>query len=232
MIHQNESNLDLLVPFLLDFQEELLDLIEKKYGEQAVGSNRKENQLFRTAHSSFAHAMVRFSGDPDLKVAIARRYWECGRILGIISGNHSITGIFFEMLDEKSRLILMTLSKRGYATLDELSVAAQSTHYEVLQRLREVINPLSIRQFGKPFAVFMESNSDPLTGEKILFSWWLNQEFSHEPDLVEVTEEDESIYLTTKLAGLDLPRSMRATATFNHGILEVTVQKGGPSDGR
>jgi hypothetical protein len=129
-------------------------------------------------------------------------------------------------------LFLMPLIKRGYATLEELSTTAQSTHREVLHRLRKVINPLSIRRFGTPFAVFMESNRDPLTGEKILFSRWLNHEFSHKTGLIEVTVEEERIYLTTELAGLDLPCSLRASATFNHTILEVTVQKGGTSDGR
>jgi hypothetical protein len=102
MVQQNAPNPDLLVPFLLDFQEEILDLIEKRDGEHAVWCNSRENQFFRTALSFFARTISRSSADPDLKAAIARRYWECGRILGIISVNHSITCNFFTMLDEKT----------------------------------------------------------------------------------------------------------------------------------
>ena len=232
MNQQDEHNPDLLGPFLLDAQEEMLDIILNRYGDGAAGCEPEEIECFRTACSSFTQALTRFSSDPEIKAVIDRRYRGCGRILGIISGNRSKTGIILERLDEKSRIILLTLIWNGHATLDELSVAARSTHYEVLQSIRGVINPLSQHMSGKPFAKFKESNTDPLTGEKILFSWWMNDSIMPEPERVEVTEGDKTIFLTAEMTGVDLPRTMRASATFHHGILEVTVEKGGIKDGR
>ncbi len=150
----------------------------------------------------------------------------------MVSGDNSKTGILYEMLDEKSRGILLLLNTMRYATLNELSARTRSTHYEVLHRLQGVINPLSVQRFGTSCASFVESRCDPLTGKIILFSWWLNDEFSREPVLVEVGENGEDIFLTAEMPGLELPRRMRASATFNNGILEVTVQKGGIPDER
>lgn len=228
----NEYDPDVLVPFLLDFQDEIHVLIQKKYGEQAAVEMFREKEPLVTALLPFLRILIRFSADPEIKAAIERRYRECGKILKVFSKNHSNTGIFLDTLDESSRLILFTLSTNGYATLDELSQASQSTHFEVLHRLREVINPESIRRFGIPLVVFRESKTDPLTGEKIPFSWWLNEEFCHESGQVEVTEDEEQIFMTVELAGSDLPRTMRASATFNHGILEVQIKKGGKTHGR
>jgi len=218
--------------FLINAQEELIDLIEEKYEKSINGLNVLEEKFLKTFLSSFVHILNRFSGDPDIKAIIIRTHLECGKILGTISENYSNTSIFYDMLDEKSRVILHTPGRKGYATIEELSTAAQSTHYVILQRLREVINHLSIRRFGKPFAVFMESKTLPVIGEKILFSWWLNDKLLYGPRAVEVTIGKEKIFLLTELAGQDLPRRMQAAATFNHGILEVTVEKGGISYGR
>lgn len=232
MVHRNEYDPDALGSFLLDFQDEILDLIQTKYGERVPGEMLPERELLRTALLPFVHTLFRFSADPDVKAAIERRYRECGRILAVIPKNPSNAGVFPDMLDEDSRRILSALSTKGYATLDELSEAARCTHFEVLQRLRDVINPESIRRFGIPLAVFRESGTDPLSGENVHFSWWLNDEFSHEAGQVEVIEEDGDFFITLDLAGSDLPRRMRASATFNHGILEVKVMKGGNSHGR
>ncbi|MFA5294431.1 MAG: hypothetical protein WC382_02820 [Methanoregulaceae archaeon] len=209
MRYQNKFNPDALMLFLIDAQEEILELIRKKSGERVIGESAGGSKFFMTFLSSFVGALNKFSGNHEIRAAIIRRHLECGRTLGIIPENHSNDGIFYDMLDEKSRSILPALGAKGYATLGELGTAAQSTKYEVLQRLREVINPRSIRRSGKPFAVFMGSGRDPLTREKILFSWWLNEGLSHEPGAVEVPFERERIFLTAELAGLDLPAGCR-----------------------
>ena len=126
----------------------------------------------------------------------------------------------------------MYLGEKGYATLDEMSAATNSSHFEVLHRLKEVIIPESVKVSGKPIVTFMESGTDPLTGERILFSWWLDDGVLKETGQIEVTEDDDAIMVTMELAGSDLPRNMRASATCKHGILEILVKKGGKAHER
>ena len=82
--------------------------------------------------------------------------------------------LLVDALDEKSREILWHLWWHRHAQLDELAeLIGASTDMEVLLRLREVINPVAERILGKPILEFNESRVDPITGEKVLFSWWL-----------------------------------------------------------
>ncbi len=231
-MYQDESSPDVLVPFLLDAQAEIIDLIGRKYGQQGFGGTTGEGKEPGGAPAQFFRLLVRHCDDPEVRAIIERRYRECGRILGMLSGNHSGITDFFKGLDKTSRSIIMYLGEKGYATLEEMSAATNSSHFEVLHRLKEVIIPESVNQFGKPLVTFMESGIDPLTGERILFSWWLNDRFLPETRQIEVTEDDDAIIVTMELAGSDLPRSMRASATCKHGILEIRVNKGGKSHER
>ena len=232
MMYQDESSPDALVPFLLDAQAEIMDLIGRKYGQQGFLRTTGEGKEPGGDPARFSRLLVRHCDDPEVRAIIERRYRECGRILGMLSKNHSGITDFFKGLDKTSRSILMYLGEKGYATLEEMSAVTNSTHFEVLHQLKEVIIPESVKLFGKPLVVFMESGIDPLTGERILFSWWLNDGFLKETGRIEVTEEDDAIIVTMELAGSDLPRSMRASATCRHGILEIRVNKGGISHER
>jgi hypothetical protein len=78
-----------------------------------------------------------------------------------------------ECLDDKSRAILWYLWWHRHAELAELRKVANSRDdYEVLYRLKEVINRQSQELQGKPIAGFEQSRIDPLSGDKVLFSWW------------------------------------------------------------
>jgi hypothetical protein len=232
MMYQDESSPDALVPFLLDAQAEIIDLIGRKYGQEDFGGATGEGGVPGGGPARFSRLLIRHCDDPEVRAIIEQRYRECGRILGMLSCNHSGITDFFKGLDEKSRSILMNLGEKGYATLDEMSAATNSSHFEVLYRLKEVIIPESVKVFGTPLVTFMESGTDPLTGESILFSWWLNDGVLKETGQVEVTEDDDAIMVTMELAGSDLPRSMRASATCKHGILEILVNKGGKAHER
>jgi hypothetical protein len=227
MMYQDERSPDPLVPFLLDAQAEIIDLIGRKYGQEDFGGTMGEGGVPGGGPARFFRFLVRHCDDPEVRAIIERRYRECGRILGLLSRNHSAITDFLKRFDQTSRSILMYLGEKGYATLEEMSAATNSSHFEVLHRLKEVIIPESVKLFGKPLVTFMESGTDPLTGERILFSWWLNDGVLPETGQIEMTEDDDAIIVTMKLAGSDLPRSMRASATSKHGILEIRVNKGG-----
>ncbi|MBU4445762.1 hypothetical protein KJ656_11875 [bacterium] len=77
-------------------------------------------------------------------------------------------------LDSESRSILHYLWENSHATIEELaSLYDAPNHMEVLQRIRNVINPVSERIVGYPILVFERSKIDELTGKKILYSWWI-----------------------------------------------------------
>jgi len=227
MVTQTDFDTDAGVSFFCNFPDTILNLVKQRYGNPAFEELLHERESVKQTLPVFLRALARYSADPGIKSAIDHEYREYRRALPVALKKPKKSNLFFDGLDEKSRQILFALSTTGHATLDELSEAAHATHFEVLQRLREVINPESEQRFGVPFASFNESRTDVLTGERILFSWWLNDEYREDAGQVEVAEEEKDIFITAELPGSDLPRRMRASATFNHGILAVRVIKGG-----
>jgi len=232
MVPQTDFDADATVSFFCNFPDTILDLVKRRYGDKAFEELSRERDSIRKTLPAFLQALLPYSADPEIKSAIDHEFRECTRAYPAVVKKSKKSNLFFDGLDEKSRQILFALSTTGHATLDELSEAAHATHFEVLQRLREVINPESEQRFGVPFATFNESRTDVLTGERILFSWWLNDEYLKDAGYAEVAEEEREIFITAELAGSDLPRSMRASATFSHGILAVRVMKGGKTHER
>ena len=136
-----------------------------------------------------------------------------------------------EVLDEKSRAILWHLWWHRHAEISELrDIIDVPGDFEVLNRLKEVINGKAQQLWGKPIVGFEQSKIDPLTGEKVLFSWWFLDEGNiplsggHKP-LVDVFNERDSV---TVIA--ELPTSVEPAHTdiqFKNGILKVKLKKRG-----
>jgi hypothetical protein len=132
-------------------------------------------------------------------------------------------------LDEKSRSILWYLWWYRHADISELRTVCNNTDdYEVLHRLKDVINQKSIEQRGQPIVSFEQSKIDPSTGEKILFSWWyLDEEKAPLQDLgnalVDLFHEKDNITIIAQL-----PASVSLSAPdiqFKNGILRVKFMK-------
>ncbi len=83
---------------------------------------------------------------------------------------------FMDNLDEKSRRIVLYTMRNRHAGIRELSefINAPNDNY-TLMKIRDVINRVSKNNMGKDILVFEESKFDLLAGEKILFSWWLDE---------------------------------------------------------
>jgi hypothetical protein len=136
-----------------------------------------------------------------------------------------------EILDEKSRAILWHLWWHGHAEIPELrDIIDAPGDFEVLHRLKEVINGKAQQLWGKPIVGFEQSKTDPLTGEKVLFSWWFLDEESiplsgkHKP-LLDVFNEKDSVTIIAQL-----PTSVELThpdIQFKNGILKVKMKKEG-----
>jgi HSP20 family molecular chaperone IbpA len=111
-------------------------------------------------------------------------------------------------LDPQSREIVDYLWENGHATIDELAeVIAAPTHMDVLLKIRGVINPTAERITGSPLLTFQRSRVDPLTGEKVSFSWWVITparvgERARTGLLVDVFDEGDRIDVVAELAGV------------------------------
>lgn len=136
---------------------------------------------------------------------------------------------FLHSLDEKSRAILGYLWWHRYAEIAELrNIGDTADDSEVLYRLKEVINGKAQNLWGKPIVSFEQSKIDPLTGEKILFSWWYMDEedvlvSSVDSTLVDVFNEKDSVIIIAQL-----PASVNLTSPdiqCKNGILRVKFKK-------
>ncbi|MBC8343396.1 MAG: Hsp20/alpha crystallin family protein [Bacteroidetes bacterium] len=77
-------------------------------------------------------------------------------------------------LDEKSRKILLHIWDKRHASIRDLTAETSApNHMAVLNMIRKQINPVSEKLNGFPLLVFERSKVDPVTGEKVLFNWWL-----------------------------------------------------------
>jgi len=134
-----------------------------------------------------------------------------------------------EVLDGKSRAILWHLWWHQHAEISELrNLIDAPGDFEVLHRLKEVINEKAQRLWGKPIVGFEQSKTDPVTGEKVLFSWWfLNEESvpisgGNKP-LVDVFNEKDSV---TVIA--ELPTSVNLSQPeirYKNGVLKIRLRK-------
>jgi HSP20 family molecular chaperone IbpA len=77
-------------------------------------------------------------------------------------------------LDAESQSILLFVWENKHAAINELfSLYNAPNHMEVLNRIRNIINPVSEKVIGFPVLVFERSKIDESIGEKVLFSWWV-----------------------------------------------------------
>jgi hypothetical protein len=134
-----------------------------------------------------------------------------------------------ELLDEKSRVILWHLWWYRHADMSKLrKLVDASSDFEVLHRLKKVINEKAQKLWGKPIVGFEQSKTDPLTGDNVLFNWWLLDEENvsmsgEDKRLVDIFNEKDSV---TVIA--ELPTSVDLASMdiqFKNGILKIKVKK-------
>ena len=135
----------------------------------------------------------------------------------------------FEVLDEKSRAILWHLWWHRHAEISELRELIDAPgDFEVLRRLREVINEKAQKLWGKPIVGFKQAKIDPLSGEKVLFSWWFLSEedipiSGGDRPLVDVFSEKDGVTVIAQLpTSVDLGHT---DIQFKNGILKVRLRK-------
>ena len=113
-----------------------------------------------------------------------------------------------EALDPASAQIVWYLWENRHAKIEELRrVLGESSHMNVLVRIREVINPTARKILGKPLLVFERARIDHTSGERILYSWWLSGDAERRPvegeRLVDIFDEGDHILVIVELVGFE-----------------------------
>ncbi|MBU3901874.1 MAG: Hsp20/alpha crystallin family protein [Candidatus Thermoplasmatota archaeon] len=110
---------------------------------------------------------------------------------------------FMSGIDDKSKQIIWHMLRTGHANIREVAALIDAdTDNDVLVRVREVINPLSKKIFGKEIMKFESTKIDPATGNKILFSWWLTEkllEFDSADEMLDVFDEKNCVKIVAEL---------------------------------
>jgi HSP20 family molecular chaperone IbpA len=133
-----------------------------------------------------------------------------------------------QVLDEKSRAILWYLWWYRHAEISELRELIDATDFEVLYRLKEVINEQAQRLWGRPIVSFEQSRMDSRNGETVLFSWWFLDEenvpvSAGNKPLVDVFNEKDGVSIIAQM-----PTSVDPTqreVSYKNGILKVRLAK-------
>ena len=112
-----------------------------------------------------------------------------------------------QALDPASGEIIWYLWENRHAKIEELrELLGESSHMNVLTRIKEVINPGARKILSRPLLVFERSRIDYDTGENVLYSWWLGKEAERRPGqegkLVDVFDEGDHVMVIMELAGV------------------------------
>jgi len=113
-----------------------------------------------------------------------------------------------QALDPASAQIVWYLLENRHAKIEELRrVLGESFHMNVLVRIRGVINPTAHKMLGRPILVFERARMDYVTGERILYSWWLSGDAERRPRegerLMDIFDEGDHIQVIVELVGFE-----------------------------
>jgi hypothetical protein len=154
-------------------------------------------------------------------LAAAARFYECDE------GQHRDLGDVIDTVDEKSRQIVWYVWWNRYADISELAELTRAeSDMDVIQLIKNAINPAARSILGRDIMRFESSRTDPMSGEKVLFKWWLDdcalREKRQEP-LVDIFQENEHIAIVAQLpTPLQLAREGRVES--KNGVLKITVE--------
>jgi hypothetical protein len=148
-----------------------------------------------------------------------------------------------DALDENSQTLLWHLWQNKHSRISELRrLMPAVSDYDVLYRLRDVINKKALELWHRPAVNFEESKSDPLTGEKVLFSWWLLDGAALESggckkDCVDIFEDKDIVTIVAQLPAREDAGDEKALqgsnnldfkvldVKYNNGVLQVSLGK-------
>jgi len=112
-----------------------------------------------------------------------------------------------QALDPASGEIIWYLWENRHAKIEELrQLSGESSHMNVLTRIEEVINPTARKMLGRRLVVFERLRIDHVTGESVLYSWWLSKEAERRPAevgrAIDIFDEGDHVIVIMELAGV------------------------------
>jgi len=210
-----------------DLKEQIIDLLISHYGEKEIEEQTgfKISEIKRRSDKGLSKLLSSYSSNEELRNLIWKGYAEFGYALRGLGISAPRQKDLMNRWDDKSKAILWHLYQRRHANIVELSEAVRASHYEVLSRLEEVIIPESRRILGEPIVKFEQSRMDITSGEKICFSWWIEDESPVSSNNVELFHEGEKILIIAGLPDVKLPDQIDVSARFKNGVLEIAIKK-------
>ncbi|MFB3764035.1 MAG: hypothetical protein ACE14P_02165 [Methanotrichaceae archaeon] len=227
MAENNKFMNDLAKCISEDLKEQIIDLLISCYGEKEIEGQTgfKISELKQGSDKAFSKLLLSYSGKEELRSLIWKGYAEFGYALRGLGISAPAQKDLMDGWDDKSKAILWHLYQRRHANIVELSEAVCASHYDVLSRLEDVIIPESRKILGEPIVKFEQSRMDIISGEKICFSWWIEDESPVSNNNVELFHERERILIVAGLPDMKLPDQIDVSARFKNGILEVAIKK-------
>ncbi len=133
---------------------------------------------------------------------------------------------FLRHLDADARSIVQLVWERRHATIRELAEHTRlPSHTDILLKIREVINPLAEESLGFPILVFAPARLDTVSGEDVLYSWWIvgasSGTSARRPEiLVDTFDEPDSFSI---LACLPCAEASEVSVSFPEGQVEISA---------
>lgn len=136
-----------------------------------------------------------------------------------IIGEGNKTQKLLDSLSDKDKAILLYIWKNRHANIRKLSrlISAPTDAY-TLTRIREAINPLSKNILKKEILEFKESKVDPLTGDKIMFNWWMTENIypANKEEMLDIFNEEECLRIVT-----EVPDAKDVELSIDNNILTI-----------
>jgi hypothetical protein len=141
--------------------------------------------------------------------------------------------MFLDQLDINNKRIFWYFGWYRHARITELTrLVGNSNDMDILYRLKEVINPLAVKVFGNPIIEFNNSKIDDVTGEKILFNWWLlnsTEDYRElhvegSKPLIDIFDEEDRIVIISDIAP-SIKVKGTAKVEQRNGIISITLEK-------
>ncbi len=132
-----------------------------------------------------------------------------------------------ESLDRDSRTLLYNLWYHGHLNISQLRELIDApSDFAIIDKLERTINRTALEITGRPLVAFRECCTDPSSGRKIFYNWWLvdEEEFAGmEEPLIDLFEEKDSIAIITQLrSAVDMTK---AELSMKNGILMIRLKK-------
>ncbi|MDO8612774.1 MAG: Hsp20/alpha crystallin family protein [Dehalococcoidia bacterium] len=189
------------MPTRVVFQTPLEDVESIEVEQQRFAAGREKDVIavgYRTGRPAKAFIIV-----PDLELWRQKLYE-----MTLFEIDQAAVDKVIQELDPQSREIVDYLWANRHATIDELAkLIAAPTHMNVLLMIRGAINPTAERMIGGALLAFHQRKIDWVTGETVLFSWWVTASARAEEEAeaalpLDVFDEGDRISVVADLAGV------------------------------